>query len=124
MSRPERRPLYQQVMEQIRQKIVTGTWAAGHRLPSIRALAGSADVSVITAKRAYMELEQEGLIVSMQGKGTFVTNDVSISTKLQREELEHHLEEAVKRARLLGMDLSELLDLVRQERVQTLKLGK
>jgi len=116
--------MYQQVMEQIRQKIAVGDWPPGHELPSIRALAASVKVSVITVKRAYMELEREGLIVTQQGRGSFVADDVSIGPKLQREELQHHLEEAVKRARLLGMDLSELLDMVRRIRAEMLKDGK
>jgi len=121
ISQSDGRPMYQQVMDQIRQKIAVGDWPGGHELPSIRALAASVKVSVITVKRAYMELEREGLIVTRQGRGSFVADDANIGPKLQREELQHHLEEAVKRARLLGMDLSELLDLVRWVRAQALK---
>jgi GntR family transcriptional regulator len=121
ISQSDGRPMYQQVMEQVRQKIAIGDWPAGHELPSIRVLAADVKVSVITVKRAYMELEREGLIITRQGRGSFVADDVSIGPRLQREELQHHLEEAVRRARMLGMDLSELLDMVRRVRAETSK---
>ena len=109
------------LQDQIRQRIAVGDWAPGQEIPSIRALAAAIKVSVITVKRAYMELEHEGLIISRQGRGSFVAEDIRLGPKLQREELEGHLKEAVHRARLLGMDLSELLDLVRHVRAETLK---
>ena len=123
ISQTDGRPMYLQVMDQIRQRIAVGDWAPGQELPSIRVLAAAIKVSVITVKRAYMELEHEGLIVTRQGKGSYVAEDTRLGPKLQREELETHLREAVHRARLLGMDLSELLDLVRKVRTQTLKDG-
>ena len=72
ISQADRRPMYLQIMEQIRRRIAIGDWQPGHELPSIRALAAAVQVSVITVKRAYLELERDGVIVTRQGKGSFV----------------------------------------------------
>ena len=61
ISQADRRPMYLQIMEQVRRRIAVGDWAAGHEIPSIRALAASVQVSVITVKRAYLELERAGI---------------------------------------------------------------
>ena len=72
ISQTDARPMYQQIMEQIRARIAAGDWPAGKELPSIRALAAALSVSVITTKRAYLDLENEGVIVTRHGKGSFV----------------------------------------------------
>jgi GntR family transcriptional regulator len=100
--------MYLQIMEQIRHRVAVGDWLPGQEIPSIRALAIDLRVSVITVKRAYLELERAGVIVSRQGKGSFVADDVSLGTSLQEQELEGHLEAAVEIARLLGLNASEL----------------
>ena len=100
--------MYLQIMEQIRHRVAVGDWLPGQEIPSIRALAIDLRVSVITVKRAYLELERAGVIVSRQGKGSFVADDVSLGTSLQEQELEEHLEAAVEIARLLGLNASEL----------------
>ena len=64
--------MYLQIMEQIKQRITVGDWAEGQPIPSIRQLAVDLQVSVITVKRAYLELEREGVIVTQQGKGSHV----------------------------------------------------
>ena len=74
ISQADRRPMYLQIMEQIRHRIAVGDWEPGRELPSIRALAASVQVSVITVKRAYLELEREGVIVTRQGIGSFVAD--------------------------------------------------
>jgi GntR family transcriptional regulator len=65
-------PLYEQIVEQVRQQIMAGELAAGTALPSLRALAGELRVSLITTTRAYNDLAAEGLIVNVPGKGSFV----------------------------------------------------
>ena len=64
--------IYEQIVNQLKNEIVTGGLKAGEALPSIRSLAGELEVSVITTKRAYEELEKEGLIRSVAGKGFYV----------------------------------------------------
>ena len=96
--------MYLQIMEQIRHRVAMGDWLPGQEIPSIRALAVDLRVSVITVKRAYLELERAGVIVSRQGKGSFVAEDVSLGTSLQEEELDEHLEAAAEIAARLGLD--------------------
>jgi GntR family transcriptional regulator len=100
--------MYLQLMEQIRRRIAIGDWQAGHEIPSIRALAVALKVSVITVKRAYLELEREGVIVTRQGKGSFVSDTVDLSGTLRRQELEAHLAAAGDIGRELGLSYEEL----------------
>ena len=94
ISQADRRPLYLQIMEQVRRRVALGDWQPGQEIPSIRALAAATRVSVITIKRAYLELEHEGVIVTRQGRGTFVANDVALGRHLREEELDGHLAKA------------------------------
>jgi GntR family transcriptional regulator len=103
ISHADRRPMYLQIMEQIRHRVAVGDWKPGHELPSIRALAVATRVSVITVKRAYLELERDGVIVTRQGKGSFVAEDVDLSTQLKHEELDEHLRAAVEIGKQLGL---------------------
>ena len=74
LSQTDARPMYLQIVEQIRQRVAAGDWPAGLELPSIRALAADLRVSVITVKRAYLDLKSEGVIVTRHGKGSFVAD--------------------------------------------------
>ncbi len=110
ISQADRRPMYLQIMEQIRHRIAVGDWPPGRELPSIRALAASTQVSVITVKRAYLELEREGVIVTRQGKGSFVADSAGLSMQLRRDELDEHLTAAANIGRQLGMTADEIAD--------------
>jgi len=114
ISQADRRPMYLQIVEQIRRRIAVGDWAPGQELPSIRALAVAAQVSVITVKRAYLELERDGVIVTRQGKGSFVAESAGLSTELRRAELDRHLEAAVDAGRALGLGADALCDRLRE----------
>lgn len=103
ISQSDKRPMYLQIMEQIKQRIAVGDWAAGQAIPSIRQLAVNIGVSVITVKRAYLELEREGMIVTRQGKGCFVASDSHVGARIREQELAQHLEQAVRSAALLGV---------------------
>ncbi len=108
ISQADPRPMYLQIKEQIRHRIAVGDWKAAHEVPSIRALAIDLRVSVITIKRAYAELEDEGVIVTRHGKGSFVADAKGLSTGLQQQELEDHLVAAARLAKLLGIGEEEL----------------
>jgi GntR family transcriptional regulator len=108
--------MYLQIMEQIRHRVAVGDWLPGQEIPSIRALAVDLRVSVITVKRAYLELERAGIIVSRQGKGSFVAEDVSLGTSLQEQELDEHLEAAAEIATRLGLDDAQLEERLRDAR--------
>ncbi len=119
LSQSDGRPMYLQIMDQIRLRITVGDWEPGFKLPSIRELAIATRVSVITVKRAYQELEKEGVIVTQQGKGSFVAQIDDLGMRLREEELEQHLKAAIEVARSLGLDAEEtrarLDDLLRAE---------
>ena len=108
ISQTDARPMYQQIMEQIHARIAAGDWAAGKELPSIRALAAALSVSVITIKRAYLDLETEGVIVTRHGKGSFVADVNGLAGELQEEKLHSHLSDAAAIAKQLGLSEEEL----------------
>ncbi|MGH7574991.1 MAG: GntR family transcriptional regulator [Longimicrobiales bacterium] len=100
--------MYLQIMEQIRHRVAVGDWRPGQEIPSIRALAAATRVSVITVKRAYLELEREGVILSRQGRGSFVADNVELSTKLWEQEMDEHLAAAAEIGRQLGLGATSL----------------
>jgi DNA-binding transcriptional regulator YhcF (GntR family) len=114
LSQRDKRPMYQQIMSQIVQRIAVGDWPPNAPLPSIRQLAMETKVSVITIKRAYLELERDGVIVTQQGKGSWVNGSTDLPS-LQREELMRHLREAGTLARSLGIPADDLLDMLKRQ---------
>ena len=113
ISQTDRRPMYLQIMEQIKQRIAVGDWAAGQAIPSIRQLAADIGVSVITVKRAYLELEREAVIVTRQGKGCFVASDSHVGARIREQELAQQLEQAVRSAAMMGLSPKNLEHRVR-----------
>lgn len=110
------KPIYEQIASQIKSQIMQGTLAEGEQLPSIRALANDLHVSVITTKRAYADLEQQGFIVTATGRGSFVAGG---NKELVREEHLRHIEELLEQAldesveAGIGVsELKEMLDLL------------
>lgn len=114
ISQSDKRPMYLQIMEQVKQRIAVGDWSQGQPIPSIRQLAVDLEVSVITVKRAYLELEREGVIVTHHGRGSFVASNPELGTRLQEQELDSHLEQAARIAAVLGMRPKELEDRLRE----------
>jgi GntR family transcriptional regulator len=111
-SSPE--PIYEQIARQIKAEIFAGALEEGAALPSIRALAHDLQVSVITTKRAYDELEREGFLDSVGGKGTFVSAQNPAFIREKRMKLvEEKLAAAVAEARMLGVGLEELAETLR-----------
>jgi GntR family transcriptional regulator len=108
ISGSDGRPMYLQIMEQIKQRVAVGDWRRGEEIPSIRQLAVALNVSVITIKRAYLELEREGVIVTQQGKGSTVAVDPELGTRLYAQDLARHLEQAARLGALLGLAPAEL----------------
>jgi GntR family transcriptional regulator len=118
ISQTDGRPMYLQIVEQIQQRIAAGDWPAGAELPSIRQLAVALRVSVITVKRAYYELEREGVIVTQQGKGSTVAAGASAVSSVSPEqdtELARNVAEVVRLGALLGWTPAELAARVREE---------
>ena len=107
-------PVYEQIVNQIRDAVVAGEVKEGEGLPSIRVLAKNLEVSVITTKRAYEELEKEGVIASVPGKGFYVckqNND--ILKEKQRRNLEERFQELIKESKNAGLLLDDVLEMVR-----------
>jgi DNA-binding transcriptional regulator YhcF (GntR family) len=114
ISQSDKRPMYLQIMEQIKQRIAVGDWIEGQPIPSIRQLAVELQVSVITVKRAYLELEREGVIVTQQGKGSRVASNAGLGARLREQELDEHLVQATRIAAMLGIQPGELEDRLRE----------
>ena len=114
ISQADKRAMYLQIMEQIKQKIAVGDWAMGQAIPSIRQLAADMGVSVITVKRAYLELERDGVIVTRQGKGCFVASDSDVGARIREHELAQHLEQAVRSAAMMGVSPKNLEKRIRE----------
>jgi GntR family transcriptional regulator len=108
LSKSDGRPMYLQIMEQIKQRVAVGDWPRGEEIPSIRQLAVALSVSVITVKRAYLELEREGVIVTQHGKGSTVATDPQLEPRLYDQELDQHLDQAVRLGGLLGLAMENL----------------
>ena len=108
LSQADGRPMYLQIIEQIRRRIAVGDWKAGDLLPSIRQLAADLQVSVITVKRAYLELEREGLILTHHGKGSIVATRTDAAAHAYEQELAKHLEQAAHLAAALGLSTKDL----------------
>jgi GntR family transcriptional regulator len=113
LSQTDKRPMYQQIMEQIKQRIAVGDWPPNTLLPSIRELATEVKVSIITVKRAYQELERDGVITTQQGKGSWVSESQDLH-KLQREKLKQHLKQAGTLANSLDIPEDELLQMMKK----------
>lgn len=116
ISQADPRPLYLQVKEQLRHRIAVGDLKPGAEIPSIRQLAADIRVSVITIKRAYLELELDGVIQTRQGRGSFVAEHSGLDARLKEQELGQHLRAAVDVARLLDLTEDELIDRLRRAR--------
>ena len=113
ISNSSGQPIYDQIATQIKNLILTDELSEGDALPSMRLLAKELRISVITTKRAYEELEHDGFIVSVTGKGSFVA---SKNTDFIKEEhlkiAEDHLQKAVDASISAGLTLDELIDLL------------
>ncbi len=104
-------PIYAQIREQLKEQILNGRIPEGSTLPSIRQLAREVGVSVITTTRAYSDLEAEGFIASMQGKGSVVlSTDNSLLKEQSLMRIEEGLTTAIETARTMGMSEEELLE--------------
>lgn len=113
ISNNSKEPIYRQIYVQIKKQILTNELEAGQALPSMRQLAKDLDVSVITTKRVYEELEKNGFIYSVVGKGSFVSeqnNDMILERK--KRVIEEQLLAAIKNSREIGMELGELKELL------------
>ena len=107
-------PIYEQIVEQVKHQIVQEELRGGEALPSVRVLAKELKISALTVKKAYDALEQEGLVVTVHGKGSFIAStNRSLIEEEGRRETEMYMENAVQKGRSCGMSDGELLELLR-----------
>jgi GntR family transcriptional regulator len=111
--------MYLQIIEQITRRIAVGDWKAGELIPSIRQLAADLQVSVITVKRAYLELEREGLILTHHGKGSVVAARADVASKIYEQQLTTHLEQAAHLGNVLGLTPKDMQARLREAIGQT-----
>jgi GntR family transcriptional regulator len=112
-------PIYEQMVGQIKAQIMSGERKEGDMLPSVRALAKDLRVSALTVKKAYDELEREGFVTTVHGKGTFVTSaNQEIMLEEKKKEVEADLEGAIRKGRSCGMsdeEITELFQIILEE---------
>ena len=113
ISHSSKKPIYEQIITQIKRHILSGALNEGDSLPSIRLLAKDLRISVITTKRAYDELEREGLIYSLAGKGTFVAKtQASFLEESVFQEVEERLREVIDFSKEQGISLEKLTEIL------------
>ncbi len=113
ISNSSRQPIYEQITSQIKNMVISGELLEGDALPSMRLLAKELRISVITTKRAYEELEREGFIVSITGKGSFVASkNIDFIKEEQLRTIESLMQKMIESANICGLGLNELIEMI------------
>ena len=106
-------PIYEQLVDQIKDRIITGKLSEGEALPSVRALSGTLKISSLTVKKAYDKLEEEGFVVTVHGKGTFVAaTDKQLAVEARRKLVEDDFALAIDKAKAIGMTKDEIREVI------------
>ena len=112
-------PVYEQLMDQIKQEIIDGTLKEGEALPSVRNLAGELKISALTVKKAYDKLEEEGFTVTVHGKGSYVAEtDRQLAIEARKKAVEDDLAASVSKARSVGLtddDIREMIEIILED---------
>lgn len=126
ISPSDGRPMYLQIIEQIKQRVAVGEWLPGQEIPSIRQLAVDLTVSVITVKRAYLELEREGVILTQHGKGSIIAPEAVLNSRFYDKELAERLDEVARLGASLGLTPEDLAQRLQDttERLMDERLAK
>ena len=105
-------PIYEQIVEQIKAAVIQEKVKGGDSLPSVRSLSKELRISALTVKKAYDFLEEEGFVVTVHGKGSFIAEvNRNLKQEEQKKEIEQELEATVRKAESYGMEREELLEL-------------
>ena len=106
-------PIYEQLMGQVKNQIISGEIKENEALPSVRALSAELKISALTVKKAYDRLEEEGFVVTVHGKGTFVAStDRELAVEARRKAVEDDFTSAVEKAKNVGMTADEIREIV------------
>ena len=114
ISNTSKEPIYEQITNQIKSAILSGELQEGAAIPSMRNLAKELQISVITTKRAYEELEKAGFIYSIVGKGSFVAEqNLEVIREKKLKVIEEQMSSVITNSREIGLSLEELQDLLK-----------
>ncbi len=106
-------PIYEQLMAQIKNMIISGKLKENEVLPSVRALSGELRISSLTVKKAYDRLEEEGFVITVHGKGTYVAaTDKQLAMEARRKAVEDDLSAAFTKAKAVGLSKEDILEIV------------
>jgi GntR family transcriptional regulator len=106
-------PIYEQLVDQIKNMIISGELKENEVLPSVRALSGELRISSLTVKKAYDRLEEEGFVITVHGKGTYVADtDKQLAIEARRKAVEDDLSAAFSKAKTVGLSKDDILEIV------------
>lgn len=106
-------PIYEQIVDQVKNQIIAGTIIENEALPSVRALSAELKISALTVKKAYDRLEEEGFVITVHGKGTFVAaTDKNLAIEARRKAVEDDFTNAIQKAKAVGMTVDEVREIV------------
>ena len=112
-------PIYEQIVDQVKNDIISGELLADTMLPSVRALSGELRISALTVKKAYDKLEEEGFVVTVHGKGTFVAAaDRQLASEAIRKSIEDEFSKVIEKAKLNGLspdEIREICEIIMEE---------
>lgn len=106
-------PIYEQIVDQVKNQIIAGIIIENEALPSVRALSAELKISALTVKKAYDRLEEEGFVITVHGKGTFVAaTDKNLAIEARRKAVEDDFTNAIQKAKAVGMTADEVREIV------------
>ena len=107
-------PIYEQLMDQVKNEIISGSLKENEVLPSVRSLSAELRISALTVKKAYDRLEEEGFVVTVHGKGTYVTaTDRQLAMEARKKTVEDDFAAAVQKAEAVGFTKEDILEIVK-----------
>lgn len=109
-----RKPIYEQLMNQFKELIINDVLKENERLPSVRALAKELTINPNTIQKAFRQLEMEGFIFTLPGKGSFVSPPNELRNTTKQEKIKNELAKIVREALFMGMDVQEIYQIVQQ----------
>ena len=106
-------PIYEQLMDQVKNAIISGELKENEALPSVRALSGKLKISALTVKKAYDHLEEEGFVITVHGKGTFVAaTDRQLAIEARKKAVEDEFSQAIEKAKAIGLTCEEIREMI------------
>ena len=106
-------PIYEQIVDQVKNQIISGEISENEALPSVRGLSAELKISALTVKKAYDRLEEEGFVATVHGKGTFVVaTDKELAVEARRKAVEDDFTNAIDKAKTVGMSADEIREIV------------